>query len=276
MAPVSHALLFAAALLVVDGLRNDLESSSENEHEETDLEQAGPTTMMVVIPQGVYAGQMVQVQAPSGQMFQIEVPPGVQPGQQVQVVVPDVQPGYNGANAAHGTYAQPGYNGLHAHHGHHGNPRFTHLMSLSTSPQVLVPALVPGPGEVFEFKNKEKARIVETNEYKWMLDEVEQPSTGMKQEVDMRIATLKGKWQSNSFGHQSVHAYDESGTEIFKIRRSTNVWNPAQRRWSFRILPPGSKDNAEALFTINKDQFGKGLFLDEGGMEGLSRQGARR
>jgi len=76
----------------------------------------------------------------------------------------------------------------------------------------------------------------------------------------MDVAKLKGKWRSNTFGHQSVHAYDSSGQEIFKIRRSKHVMNPRQRRWSYRILPTGSKSNHDTLFTINKDQFGRGLF----------------
>lgn len=64
---------------------------------------------------------------------------------------------------------------------------------------------------------------------------------------------MRGTWQSSSFGHMSFHAYDNSGKEIFKIRASTKVWNPLQWRWSFRVLPAGSKDNEDALFTINTD-----------------------
>eukprot|EP00440_Ansanella_granifera_P057084 gb/GFBE01061880.1/.p1 GENE.gb/GFBE01061880.1/~~gb/GFBE01061880.1/.p1 ORF type:complete len:183 (+),score=42.79 gb/GFBE01061880.1/:1-549(+) len=75
----------------------------------------------------------------------------------------------------------------------------------------------------------------------------------------MKIAKLQGKWTSNSFGHQSVHVMDGSGQEVFKIRRSKNVWNPLQWRTSFRILPPGSKDNDDALYTVNKDVWGKGF-----------------
>jgi len=123
--------------------------------------------------------------------------------------------------------------------------------------EALIPSLVPPPGAVYQMKNKEKTKFLETNEYKWELDEVEHG--GREYEVDAKVAKLKGKWQSNSFGHKSVHVYDNTGTEIFKIRLSSNVWNPLQRRWSFRILPPGSKSNDDALFTINKDQFGRGI-----------------
>jgi len=130
-------------------------------------------------------------------------------------------------------------------------------LQLGLSGEALIPSLVPPPGVVYQLKNKEKTQFLETNEYKWELDEVE--LGGREFEIDAKIAKLKGKWQSNSFGHKSVHVYDNTGTEIFKIRLSSNVWNPLQRRWSFRMLPPGSKDNDDALFTINKDQFGRGI-----------------
>merc|ERR1712004_527345 len=35
--------------------------------------------------------------------------------------------------------------------------------------------------------------------------------------------------------------------------------NPLKFRWSFRILPAGSKSNDDTLFTINRDFFSKGL-----------------
>lgn len=124
---------------------------------------------------------------------------------------------------------------------------------------VLLPVLVPGRGETFVFKNKEKARIVETNEYTWELDEVGFPGRARKVKADFTFAKLKGKWKSNTFGHQSVHVKDVNGKEMFKIRRSRSRLNPMQLRWSFRILPPGSKDNDDALFTINKDFWGRGI-----------------
>lgn len=42
-------------------------------------------TFPVVIPEGVYAGTQLQVQAPTGQLMMFSVPPGATPGQQVLV-----------------------------------------------------------------------------------------------------------------------------------------------------------------------------------------------
>ena len=44
--------------------------------------------MQVTVPEGVLPGQMVQVQAPSGQMVQVQVPAGLQPGQPLQIQMP--------------------------------------------------------------------------------------------------------------------------------------------------------------------------------------------
>ena len=44
-----------------------------------------PRTFPVVIPEGVYAGTQLQVQAPNGQMMMFAVPPGAAAGQQVMV-----------------------------------------------------------------------------------------------------------------------------------------------------------------------------------------------
>ena len=44
-----------------------------------------PRTFPVVIPEGVYAGTQLQVQAPNGQMMMFAVPPGATAGQQVMV-----------------------------------------------------------------------------------------------------------------------------------------------------------------------------------------------
>lgn len=132
--------------------------------------------------------------------------------------------------------------------------------------QALIPKLVPPPGFTYEFKNKEdndkfkdQVKNNEKNEYKWELDEIRFPSQRYECELDLKIAKLKGKLTSDSFGHKSVHVYDTMGREIFKIRHDKNVWNPLALRWSFRILPPGSKDSNDALFTFNKDVFGRGL-----------------
>jgi hypothetical protein len=132
--------------------------------------------------------------------------------------------------------------------------------------QALIPKLVPLPGFTYELKNKEdndkfkdQVKNNEKNEYKWELDEIRFPSQRYECELDLKIAKLKGKLTSDSFGHKSVHVYDTMGREIFKIRHDKNVWNPLALRWSFRILPPGSKDSSDALFTFNKDVFGRGL-----------------
>jgi len=138
--------------------------------------------------------------------------------------------------------------------------------------QALVPSMVPPPGAVYQVKNTEHWRNSPyTKEYVWKFEKVEHG--GRVFEVDptwhpaygrpkSTIAHLKGKWQSSSFGHQSMHAYDDSGKELFKIRASKNVW--FQRRLSFRILPPGSKDNDDALFTIKEDQLGGGWRIYRG------------
>ncbi|CAE7937536.1 PNS1 [Symbiodinium sp. KB8] len=46
------------------------------------LEMQGVRQLQVTVPQGVSAGQMVQVQTPEGQMLQVQVPAGYGPGQQ--------------------------------------------------------------------------------------------------------------------------------------------------------------------------------------------------
>mmetsp|Transcript_40482 Transcript_40482/g.114568 ORF Transcript_40482/g.114568 Transcript_40482/m.114568 type:complete len:429 (-) Transcript_40482:129-1415(-) len=132
--------------------------------------------------------------------------------------------------------------------------------------QPLIPELVPPPGQVYEFLNKEKPHAaqfifegIDTNAYKWEFSEIERMSDGREFKVDQTFAKLKGKWTSNSFGHKSVHVYSKDGSEMFKIRMSKHTMNPFTLRWSFRILPPGSKDSDDALFTINKDYWGKGL-----------------
>lgn len=120
---------------------------------------------------------------------------------------------------------------------------------------MLVPDLVAPPGSWYQFRVKEKPRIVETNEYEWELD----MANGL--DLGWRIAKLEGKWTSSQFGHQSVHVHNHAGREIFKIRNDKYVWNPFSRRWSYRILPPHSKDSADAWFTINKDAWGRGLLF---------------
>merc|ERR1719198_1330242 len=63
-------------------------------------------------------------------------------------------------------------------------------------------------------------------------------------------------------GHNTLNVTDPStGKELFKVRSSRNLlWNPKEwiGRFSYRILPPGSKDEQDSIFTIiNKDYFGQ-------------------
>merc|ERR1711974_272754 len=64
---------------------------------------------------------------------------------------------------------------------------------LATGPngEPLCPQLVPRNGETLVFMNREKVRILESNEYQWYM-------------FNAPIAILKGKWTSNTFGHQTV------------------------------------------------------------------------
>lgn len=73
---------------------------------------------------------------------------------------------------------------------------------------------------------------------------------------------FEGRWTSKHFGHNSMHVIDPAtGNELFKVRASRHTMNPAEwvGRFSYRILPPGSKDEKDSIFTINKDYIGRGL-----------------
>ena len=50
------------------------------------------TTLAVVVPEGVSAGQQLRVQAPDGRQALITVPEGVQPGQQLRLTLPPATP----------------------------------------------------------------------------------------------------------------------------------------------------------------------------------------
>jgi hypothetical protein len=72
---------------------------------------------------------------------------------------------------------------------------------------------------------------------------------------------FQGRFTSKWFGHNSMHVIDPStGKELFKVRASRHTWNPEEwvGRFSYRILPPGSKDEEDSIFTINKDYIGRG------------------
>ena len=70
--------------------------------------------MEVSVPAGVSPGQMIAVQTPSGQTFQVQVPDGLQPGQKFQMQLPQAMSGDAAAQPAFilsGAFAgpKPGY-----------------------------------------------------------------------------------------------------------------------------------------------------------------------
>merc|ERR1719436_166878 len=163
--------------------------------------------------------------------------PGMQPGM--------MQPGMNGGMMQPGMQPgmmQPGMQGGGGFGGYSLPQRLAGSFMLQTGPNgmPLCPQLVPQMGEHLVFMNREKAAWVETNEYQWYM-------------YNTPIATLRGSWQSNSFGHQTVHVRDMSGREIFMIRNTKHRWNPFSLRWSFRIHPPGNKNPDFAWYTINRN-----------------------
>jgi len=62
---------------------------------------------------------------------------------------------------------------------------------------------------------------------------------------------------SDILGQLCMSMCNSQGSEVFRLTHASNIWNPSQMRWSFRVTPPGS-DNADALFTINRDLLGSG------------------
>jgi hypothetical protein len=81
-------------------------------------------------------------------------------------------------------------------------------------------------------------------------------------EKDVKVIRIRGKWSSKYFGRGVSHAHDpKTGERIFKIKRSRHAWNPVEwvGRYSYRILAPHEKDTKKALYTINKDYFGRGF-----------------
>jgi len=82
-------------------------------------------------------------------------------------------------------------------------------------------------------------------------------------EKDAKVLRIRGKWSSKYFGRGVSHVHDpKTGERIFKIKRSRHAWNPVEwvGRFSYRILAPNEKDTKKALYTINKDYFGRGFF----------------
>jgi len=130
--------------------------------------------------------------------------------------------------------------------------------------EALIPELVPPPGAVYEFWNKEKPTLdqlvfdqLDKNAYNWELESMKFAGIG-KAVTQEKIAGLMGKRISNAMGHRNVHVYNLNGTEMFHLRMTKSDFNPTKFKWSFRVLPPGSKSNKDTLFTINRDQWGKG------------------
>ena len=55
------------------------------------FQQQATQLMSVTVPQGCYAGQLLQIQSPSGQILQVAIPQGLRPGQAFQVAIPVAQ-----------------------------------------------------------------------------------------------------------------------------------------------------------------------------------------
>jgi len=118
----------------------------------------------------------------------------------------------------------------------------------------LLPGMVPPSGFEYRFTVK-GAPTTSTN---WSLAEVAPTSEAGTMEVSWKhplaLVHVECNWRSWSHGHRSHHVYSSAdGQELFKIRESSRSWWKSKRRTSFRILPPGSKDDDEAIFTINEE-----------------------
>merc|ERR1712048_857428 len=112
-------------------------------------------------------------------------------------------------------------------------------------------------------------------EYKWELNNIcdikymEQEKEGGS-DIDAgcalgpgKVMHAKGGWVSKFYGKSLIRVRDASDQVIFVIRRPKAVWNPFQLRNTVRIFAPLPKDsdydNAEPLFTIQQDLYGKGF-----------------
>lgn len=63
-------------------------AANDQQEKPAEAAPAGTVMMQIEIPPGVAPGQLLQVQAPSGQMIQVAVPDGMAPGQQLQFRAP--------------------------------------------------------------------------------------------------------------------------------------------------------------------------------------------
>jgi len=117
----------------------------------------------------------------------------------------------------------------------------------------LIPSMVPPSG--FEYQFKVGGIFTGTN---WSLAEVAPTSAAGTLEASWKhplsLIHVECNWKSWAYGHKSHHVYSNvDGKELFKIRQTSLSWWKSERRTSYRILPPGSKDDKEALFTINEE-----------------------
>jgi len=126
----------------------------------------------------------------------------------------------------------------------------------------LLPGMVPPSG--FEYQFKVRGVFTSAN---WSLAEVAPTSAAGTLEASWKhplvLARVECNWKSWSYGHRSHHVYNNvDSKELFKIRESSRSWFKSKRRTSYRILPPGSKDDEEALFTINEERNTLGIVHD--------------
>jgi len=123
----------------------------------------------------------------------------------------------------------------------------------------LIPELVPDTDETMHFNIKANAYLGDQDgHYIWVLDRIGN-AAGVERKVCRSIAQLTGKWSSRVFGRNRMRVHGVGDNlDIFQLAHSSKVWNPSQKRWSYRILPPSSDDVDAAMFTINRDFLGCG------------------
>jgi len=116
------------------------------------------------------------------------------------------------------------------------------------SGESLVPALVTG--QTIQARITESGKLSSGKSYSWSI---------YKAGVWERIAHVSEKIGSGgTFARQSMHVMDGSGTEAFKLVRSSSSWNPGQLRFSFRVLPT---NDSVPLFTVNRSVVGSVMGL---------------
>mmetsp|Transcript_74866 Transcript_74866/g.173541 ORF Transcript_74866/g.173541 Transcript_74866/m.173541 type:complete len:294 (-) Transcript_74866:74-955(-) len=116
----------------------------------------------------------------------------------------------------------------------------------------LCPRLISQAGRRSKYRIQETCACHGSVEYSWEVDEEAEGNSGPFR----RIGRLTGSWLSDPFRQKTVTVSGLEGHELFKL--TTASWNPSSLRWSFRIMPPDSEDNADAVFTVNRDVLGRG------------------